>query len=266
MTLERTKIALLFSIMVLPLGIINANADGTAEVLAVCGFSQPNDIPLGYVVYDVDSDPISVDIDVEGTALGTLQLQATNWENLPTLLKFAEFKDANDATFELGETVIVNGNIFTAANAYNQENSEFDKTSYSNLGHLINVHFSEISVTNNNGDIEMTVSASYPDFYISLSEQVADPAITVTTDDVDVRMYSESTRYKITTDGSTPVGTYPGMTPFGLSGESKTLTTVASPGTPIKMLVAVSGVDTLVNQPFTGAIQQTWIFTYSCTE
>ena len=269
--------------MVMPLAASNAYADGSAEIVAVCGFDAPDDVPLGLILYGQDGDENNFSIDVTGNGVGTLELESSDWiavedqgahaTNVYTIV------NGNTLNDQLG----IAGVYFTGVYDLPLGPQQFD----SNSGTADGAGISLATQINNHPSVNQLVTASY---------DIAGNTITLTAVEKGPETHSigfsntgsfyptsggalsggthyypeilptETTRYSVTTDGTASDGTtYLQKTPLAPTGQTVVLTTEAFRDNPVNLTFQLTGIDVLDEVDYTGAIQQTWTFTYSCT-
>lgn len=282
MTLKNTtKIALLFFIMVLPLASSSAYADGSAEIVKVCGFTSPSDVPLGLIVYGQDGDENNFTIDVTGNGVGTLELEASDWVDVRG--------DAAQGLFHVSwvdnnNSIEVNGLTYYAVNA--PELVDFEHFHYGGdnsyiayqIADLINARDPDVIATASPtvDGVFVIITASEPGVQgnsITISEDVINGSFTVSGptltgggENGDSILPAETTRYSVTTDGTASDGsTYLEKTALAPTGQNVVLTTEAFRDNPINLTFQLTGIDILDDVDFTGAITQDWTFTYFCT-
>lgn len=265
-------------LMALPLTSSNTYGDGDANLDPSCGVTTA-DIDMGSFSAGADGTEIESSWVTGGAVAGTLEVTAGDWLGVGTLATGTVTLGGPIAT----ETITLNGVSYTGVNGAPTDNTEFtadstDAVAASTLASSINADTrtgttDDISAeSTGNVVIIRAATLGTGGNAITMAEAVTDartvldgatlsgaeaPGIT--------HMESIATRYAITTDGSSSTGAaYSAKTPFAADTVLHVLTTSVDPGQNTRISLQVSGIGTLINLPYSGALTQTLTFTVTC--
>ena len=272
---------MLFAGLLMALPLVNSNAfgDGDANLDPSCGVTVPPTINLGSFSAGADGVELESIMVTGGAVAGTLEVTAGDWLGVGTLATGFLTLTNVIAT----DVITLNGLVFTAV-AGAPSAGEFqvgadDSATASNLataitgdartgitvasqdqsgeatGNIVIVRATVLGTTGNSIDLvssDTTIVASSATLTGAEAPNV-------------VHMESTATKFVITTDNTASTGTaYSAKTAFEADTVLKVMTTTIDPAVNARMSLQVSGIGTLINLPYSGALTQTLSFTVTC--
>lgn len=252
-----------------------ANGDGSASVDPNCPVTIPGTIAMGSFAAGSDGTEVLSQMATPGTVGGTLELQAADWIGVGTAARGSITLNNVIAT----ETFTINSLTYTAVAGVKGSTSEFSidtsmTAAATDLAASINARdTAAMDATGRlNSVLLKTDALGTAGNAFTLSEATATSTVFPTDGSLDgaeatgvVHMQAEATKYVITTDGSTNAGiAYSAKNAIGVDGVNTLLTATSDPANDVRLYMQISGVGTLENLPYDGALTQVLTFTVTC--
>jgi len=263
------------SLMSMPFANVDVFGDGDATLDPSCPVTIPGSINMGSFSIGTDGTEVLSTMATPGTVGGTLELSAGDWKGVGSSAKGTIVVVGIVAT----ETVTVNSLSYQAVAGAKSGDTQFsidtsDTAAATDLAASINSRDgAAVTATQNLNAILLkadTVGTAGNAF--TLAEDVADAGTTVSGATFAggeasgvVHMQAEATKFVITTDGTTNAGiTYANKNAIGVDGVNTLLTANVDVANDVKLYMQISGVGTLENLPYSGALTQVLTFTVTC--
>jgi hypothetical protein len=259
----------------LPLANSNAFGDGDASLDANCGVTIPPSINMGSFAVDADGTEVLSTMATTGTVGGTLELSANDWIGVGTAAR-GSITLVNVLSTE---TFTVNSLAYTAVSGVKSDNTEFSidtsmTAAATDLAASINARdAAAMGATGNlNAVLLKTDALGTAGNAFTLAETVTDAGTTISGSTLSgaeaagvVHMQSEATKFVITTDGTTNSAVaYSAKNVIGQDSINTLLTATTDPANDVNLYMQISGVGTLENLPYDGALTQVLTFTVVC--
>lgn len=262
------------SLMSMPFANVDVFGDGDATLDPSCPVSIPGSINMGSFSIGTDGTEVLSTMATPGTVGGTLELSAGDWKGVGLSAKGTIVVSGIVAD----ETVTVNSLVYTAVAGVKSGNTEFsidgsDTAVATDLTASINSRDGVVTATQNLNAILLKANAlGTPGNAFTLAEAVTDAGTTVSgitfaggeASGV-VHMQAEATKYVITTNGTANAAvSYASKNAIGVDGVNTLLTANVDVANDVKLYMQISGVGTLENLPYSGALTQVLTFTVTC--
>jgi len=263
------------SLMTLPFINVDVFGDGDATLDPSCPITIPGSINMGSFGIGADGTEVLSTMATPGTVGGTLELSAEDWKGVGTSAKGSIVVVGIAAT----ETVTVNSLVYTGVTGAKAGNTQFsvdtsDIATATDLAASINARDgAAVTATQQLNAVLLKADAlGTGGNAFTLAEAVADAGTTVSgatfagAEAVGVvHMQAEATKYVTTTDGTTNAGvSYASKNAIGVDGVNTLLTANVDITNDVKLYMQISGVGTLENLPYSGALTQVLTFTVTC--
>lgn len=263
------------SLMSMPFANVDVFGDGDATLDPSCPVTIPGSINMGSFSIGTDGTEVLSTMATPGTVGGTLELSAGDWKGVGLSAKGTIVVSGIVAD----ETVTVNSLVYTAVAGVKSGNTEFsidtsDTAVATDLTASINSRDSTaVTATQNLNAILLKADApGTPGNAFTLAETVGDAGTTVSGATFAggeaigvVHMQAEATKYVITTDGTANAAvSYASKNAIGVDGVNTLLTANVDVANDVKLYMQISGVGTLENLPYSGALTQVLTFTVTC--
>jgi len=262
------------SLMSMPFANVDVFGDGDATLDPSCPVTIPSSINMGSFSIGTDGTEVLSTMATPGTVGGTLELSAGDWEGVGLSAKGTIVVSGIVAD----ETVTVNSFVYTAVAGAKSGNTEFsidtsDTAAATDLTASINSRDGVVTATQNLNAILLKADAlGTGGNAFTLAETVTDAGTTVSGATFAggeasgvVHMQAEATKYVITTDGTANAAvSYASKNAIGVDGVNTLLTANVDVGNDVKLYMQISGVGTLENLPYSGALTQVLTFTVTC--
>jgi len=267
------------SLMSMPFANVDVFGDGTASLDPECPVTTPVTIAMGSFSIGVDGTEVESTMATGGTVGGTLELSADDWIGAGTLATGSIHLVGVIA----GDLVTINDLVYTAVAGAKADNTEFSiNTSMTAAATDLADSITNDGRAGTTDDVTATSGANAvllkstvlgtTGNSINLAETVANAGTTISGATLSgaevvgvVHMQAETTKYKITTDGSASTGdAYSAKTAAGVQGVNTVLTSTVDPLNSVNLSMQISGVGTLENLPYSGALTQVLTFTVTC--
>lgn len=252
-----------------------ANADGDASLDPSCPVTIPGSINMGSFSIGSDGSEVLSTMATPGGVDGTLELEANDWIGVGTAAKGTITLVNVIAT----ETFTVNTLVYTAVSGTANDNTEFSidtsmTLAATDLAASINSRdAAAMTATGNlNAVLLVTDALGTAGNAFTLLETTANSSVNPTGGTLGgaeaagvVHMQAEATKFVITTDGSTNAGiAYASKNAIGVDAVNTLLTATVDTDQDVRLYLHISGVGTLENLPYSGALTQTLTFTVTC--